>query len=734
MPSEDSKTISPDDYSAKQSFIKRLMNFGEKPDKEEEDFKEKMDFFLNGEKQSFGKKFKNFFINPNEAQQYGRRAFLGELFSLASQTISPFAAVNRSLLAATFGLQQSNAFVNKVNDNLARASQISIYNRASNSLIKEIKTTMPEVEQDLKADILRHNTDRIVDDLYQSVHFKYREYSSYVGFGAAFIGLATLNWPFLALGVPAYFMGRHVSQKWKDIQKRVFPYEFQSRQKNWQQQNETIQNADLHFSMGDNEEQVAKSDQERKNLAEIVQYRIKKITPTIWGSSLVTTLLTGTTLLWGFYQGSPATDILKMYVATSAFLGSIQSFVMARYMQKEASRSMIRNYNQIKHQKDFDLQLGNEKLPENVDTICVDNDRYHHRTQTGERVEQPVLDFKSKFYFKPGINILGGVSGVGKSTLYKLLRHADDLNGGKISLGNMENGHFTGKELTQISLQDASKNIAFSLPEIRYQNKLTAVHIIKTSNPKLSKDTLQKLANFFNNVTKKDDKKLLLWEDDKRKKEKLFSTMSSGQKKMTLFLSAIVSPKNILVLDEPTSGVDPKAVNVMLDMINQLAKKKTIIFTTHHPEEILKLNVSNIVKLEKKKAADGTVLPTDVTIYPKQNGQFYTDEDKQFYIDSYGINKDKKEKDENQESLLDILENNVVSDEDENPYENVLLKNLLNSDGVKKGVDLHAIVSSKSKLTQAKKILTLQAIKAKARQNPEKYQRINKALNKDSSR
>ncbi|MBO5997194.1 MAG: hypothetical protein J6P93_01550, partial [Alphaproteobacteria bacterium] len=171
MPSEDSKTISPDDYSAKQSFIKRLMNFGEKPDKEEEDFKEKMDFFLNGEKQSFGKKFKNFFINPNEAQQYGRRAFLGELFSLASQTISPFAAVNRSLLAATFGLQQSNAFVNKVNDNLARASQISIYNRASNSLIKEIKTTMPEVEQDLKADILRHNTDRIVDDLYQSVHF-----------------------------------------------------------------------------------------------------------------------------------------------------------------------------------------------------------------------------------------------------------------------------------------------------------------------------------------------------------------------------------------------------------------------------------------------------------------------------------------------------------------------------------------------------------------------------------
>ena len=135
----------------------------------------------------------------------------------------------------------------------------------------------------------------------------------------------------------------------------------------------------------------------------------------------------------------------------------------------------------------------------------------------------------------------------------------------------MKNGEFSGEELTNLPLEEVSKVMAFSLPELRHVENVTAIELIKTSNPNLSLESLKKLAELFS---------IPLWDDKDCKKEKSMVRMSSGEKKRVLCVSALVSPKNILVLDEPTSGVDPKNVETILAAINELGKQKTIIYTT----------------------------------------------------------------------------------------------------------------------------------------------------------
>lgn len=59
-------------------------------------------------------------------------------------------------------------------------------------------------------------------------------------------------------------------------------------------------------------------------------------------------------------------------------------------------------------------------------------------------------------------------------------------------------------------------------------------------------------------------------------------TMSKGMKQKTAIIAAFIKDKDILIFDEPTTGLDPLMRNVFIDLINQQkALGKTIIFSTH---------------------------------------------------------------------------------------------------------------------------------------------------------
>jgi ABC-2 type transport system ATP-binding protein len=59
------------------------------------------------------------------------------------------------------------------------------------------------------------------------------------------------------------------------------------------------------------------------------------------------------------------------------------------------------------------------------------------------------------------------------------------------------------------------------------------------------------------------------------------SELSKGYKQRVGLSHAMMSDPEILVLDEPTSGLDPNQIVEIRDIIKQIGKQKTIIFSTH---------------------------------------------------------------------------------------------------------------------------------------------------------
>ncbi|MDH4218113.1 MAG: ABC transporter ATP-binding protein [Candidatus Aminicenantes bacterium] len=71
----------------------------------------------------------------------------------------------------------------------------------------------------------------------------------------------------------------------------------------------------------------------------------------------------------------------------------------------------------------------------------------------------------------------------------------------------------------------------------------------------------------------------------REKKHKLAKTLSGGMKRRLNIALALVHDPQILILDEPQSGLDPQSRILVREYIQSLAKKKTVILTTHDMDE-----------------------------------------------------------------------------------------------------------------------------------------------------
>lgn len=67
------------------------------------------------------------------------------------------------------------------------------------------------------------------------------------------------------------------------------------------------------------------------------------------------------------------------------------------------------------------------------------------------------------------------------------------------------------------------------------------------------------------------------------------STFSGGMKRRLNIAAALIQSPKILLLDEPTVGVDPQSRNFIFEQVAQLKKGMTILYITHYMEEAQKL-------------------------------------------------------------------------------------------------------------------------------------------------
>jgi lipooligosaccharide transport system ATP-binding protein len=70
------------------------------------------------------------------------------------------------------------------------------------------------------------------------------------------------------------------------------------------------------------------------------------------------------------------------------------------------------------------------------------------------------------------------------------------------------------------------------------------------------------------------------------KKDAAIMALSTGMKRRLIFARALINKPQILLLDEPTTGLDPQARHLVWDEVRNLKKQQvTIILTTHYMDE-----------------------------------------------------------------------------------------------------------------------------------------------------
>lgn len=95
-----------------------------------------------------------------------------------------------------------------------------------------------------------------------------------------------------------------------------------------------------------------------------------------------------------------------------------------------------------------------------------------------------------------------------------------------------------------------------------------------------------------------------LWE---RRKDKA-KNYSGGMKRRLNIACAVVHKPKLLLMDEPTVGVDPQSRNNILESIQKLNKQgTTVIYTSHYMEEIEAICDRVVIMDFGKKIAEGTV-------------------------------------------------------------------------------------------------------------------------------
>ena len=157
-----------------------------------------------------------------------------------------------------------------------------------------------------------------------------------------------------------------------------------------------------------------------------------------------------------------------------------------------------------------------------------------------------------------------GPNGAGKSTLMKSITGVLKIEEGEILLDN--------KNITENEIE-SKKKIGF-LPE---NNPLY--------NEMFVKEYLQFVAN-LHQVKKERVEQVIDLVGITPEKSKKISQLSKGYKQRVGLAQAILHEPDLLILDEPTNGLDPNQIVEIRNVIKEIGKEKTVILSTHIMQEV----------------------------------------------------------------------------------------------------------------------------------------------------
>ena len=83
-------------------------------------------------------------------------------------------------------------------------------------------------------------------------------------------------------------------------------------------------------------------------------------------------------------------------------------------------------------------------------------------------------------------------------------------------------------------------------------------------------------------------------------------TLSKGYKHRTCLAQSLIHDPDVLILDEPTDGLDPNQKHEVRNLIKRMGENKAIIFSTHILEEV-EAACSRVIIIDRGRiVANGT--------------------------------------------------------------------------------------------------------------------------------
>ena len=203
-----------------------------------------------------------------------------------------------------------------------------------------------------------------------------------------------------------------------------------------------------------------------------------------------------------------------------------------------------------------------------------------------------------------------GVNGAGKSTTISIMCGMLAQDGGKVFI----DGKDVDKDMREITkeLGVVFQNTVLDA-KLSVKDNLTSRAALYGITGKEAKQRIAHLAELleFNDIL-----------------NRTFGKLSGGQKRRVDVARALLNNPKILILDEPTTGLDPEARKALWSVVTTLRKNQnmTVFLTTHYMEEAA--DADYVVILDKGKiSAEGTPLELKnkytgdyITVYGDKEG------------------------------------------------------------------------------------------------------------------
>lgn len=207
-------------------------------------------------------------------------------------------------------------------------------------------------------------------------------------------------------------------------------------------------------------------------------------------------------------------------------------------------------------------------------------------------MEEPVISIKGLTYkigdryllndinwnINPGERwVVFGMNGSGKTTLLSTIAGFNRYSSGEIKV--------FGNDLQGNQLINIRKRIGFVSNSFfdRYYSQEKAYDIVMSGlsgtlgvYKGINNDNLEKANIILNDM------------DMCEKAQQPFSELSKGERQKILIARALISSPDVLILDEPVTGLDVVAREQIMQLVSNLSNKNiTLLYVTHYTEEIL---------------------------------------------------------------------------------------------------------------------------------------------------